>query len=844
MALVGCLIGMYSFADCHSIACAQTVPSMLTNHNDNGRTGANLNEYKLNKDTVNEAHFGKLFSLTVDGQVYAQPLYLPNVEVQGKGRHNVVYIATQRGSVYAFDADDNDGSNNRPLWHVCLVDRKAGDHPVRSSDFDIPLAAAYRDLAPEIGITGTPVISQDCKTLYAVAATSRRGGYRQNLFALDTASGKIISSTEIEWKGKKSDKSGPPVIFHPRQQLQRAGLLYANGVVYVAFGSHGDLPINAISIKNLFNLLPGYHGWIFAYDARTLKRLAVYNATPKARDTLFHLLFKRTLAGGGIWMSGAGLSEDGKGNIYFSTGNGAFTAHKQGAEYGDSVVKMHLAGEAAGRKFNVTDFFAPHNQDYLNDKDLDLGSSGVLLIPGRAASEPEMLAVGGKEGFLYLLDRNNLGHFDKDKDHCLDSFLASFSTPETKHAVNRPGGARPAGHSRVRQTPALVAQTKAAGERTEISNIHSAPVYWETPIGPYVYIWGEEDVLKGFRLKDAKLLHGDKEVAHSLAKLSSGMPGAALSISANGSAPGTGILWATHPYRGDANHEIVPGVLRAFDAAPGPSDGKGPVLKELWASRPTRDSRPNTSGRAFTADDLGDFAKFCPPTIVNGKVYVPTFSSQVEVYGLFDRRTILPAIADAYVQAGDLANLTMRDRHDFLPIDDRLQLKEEIVLRRVSHTPDSRYNSCGYLLFDLTTVREKPRSAMLTLTIGKSRATDSSAIVKVYAVDDSAWIEELITWNTAPGLKAGEFLSTGKEVASHRVFFKKGTVTFDLTNFVASHLGQFVTLQLMTEGLDELGVEFLSGRKQLDGVSGSAAPPSIRESLGSAGDPILVLNWF
>src|SRR5581483_10429912 len=293
--------------------------NVLTYHNDNARTGQNLHETILTPGNVNKDSFGLLFTYPVDGYVYAQPLYLSNVSIPGKGTHNVVYVATEHDSVYAFDADDNTGPNAAPLWRVSLI--PSGGSTVTSDD------VGTADVVPEIGITGTPVIDGKTGTLYVVAKTKENGSFVQRLHALDVQTGaeKFGGPVVIQGstQGTGDGSSGGVLPFSPWRQHQRAALLLLNGIVYIAWAAHGD---NGV-----------YHGWIMGYDAATLQQKYVYCASPNAKTDPSGY----PLAGGGIWQAGAGPAADAGGNIYFMTGNGTFSANLNGGrDYGDSFVKV------------------------------------------------------------------------------------------------------------------------------------------------------------------------------------------------------------------------------------------------------------------------------------------------------------------------------------------------------------------------------------------------------------------------------------------------------------------------------------------------------------------------
>jgi hypothetical protein len=352
----------------------------FTAHNDNGRTGQNLQEYALTTATVNASQFGKRFSCAIDGYTYAQPLYVANLQFSAGVFHNVVFVATENDSVYAFDADANPCVQ---LWKTSFL--STGVTAVPSSD------PPDTNLLPKIGITGTPVIDPQAKTIYLVAKTKETVGtgcsssspcYVQRLHALDLIAGTektgspIIISGSVPGTGIGS--AGGSVAWTALHHLQRPGLLLSNGVVYIAFGSHDDND--------------PYHGWVLGYDSNTLKQTMVYNTTPDGTQ-------------GSIWMAGGGIAADSTGNIYFITANGTFDANGGGNDYSDSIVKISPSG-------TVLDWFTPFNQADLSSRDVDLGSTGAMLLPDQSGSHPHEVLGGGKGGVWYLLDRDNMGHFN------------------------------------------------------------------------------------------------------------------------------------------------------------------------------------------------------------------------------------------------------------------------------------------------------------------------------------------------------------------------------------------------------------------------------------------------
>ncbi len=548
--------------------------SVLTQHNDNGRTGANLFETQLTTASVSSGGFGMLFSLPVDGQIYAQPLYVSNLRFPNGSVHNVVYVATMHNTVYAFDADKPAG----PLW-TRPFGNSVGYEFMKMS----PAKGSFRlfvqngcktppanlnvphNIEPEIGITSTPVIDFSSNTIYVVAKSKESdASFAYRLHALDLLtgaergdSGAITVTVPGTGKNSVSSPSGT-VTFDARMQLQRPGLLLANGRVYLAFGAHQDTDY--------------YHGWVLAYDAKTLKLTNAFATTPNGED-------------GGIWQSGNGLASDPAGNIYLMVGNGTSNRYSGGMDLGDSFIKL-------SPDLRVLDWFTPEDHGDMENNDLDLGSAGPMLFPGLS-----LLVGGGKKGKFYLLDTGSMGHLEDGHSpgdhHAAQAFQA---------AAGSGGFAQPCG--------------------IDNHNIHGSPVLWNSPRdGPLVYIWAERDNLRAFKFDSARRQFASTDPVYksTMKDPDSGdpyykpMPGAALSISANGSTAGTGILWASLPLYDDAVAQLTSGILRAFDAAD--------VGHDLWCG------------------GVGTFPKFTPPTIANGKVYLPTFGdtrgmgNRLNVYG-------------------------------------------------------------------------------------------------------------------------------------------------------------------------------------------------------------------
>lgn len=384
------------FVACLSFLPASAQVNVLTYHNDNARTGANTNETLLTPANVNSNTFGNLFRYGVDGYVYAQPLYVSGINIPGKGTRNVVFIASQHNSVYAFDADSTNGPGSGLLWQTNL-----GVSAVTPTLEFGGRYGPYTDITNEVGITGTPVIDLSSGTLFVDAFTHEATNYIHRLHALNITNGAehpfSPAVVAASCPGNGVGSIGGRVIFNSKQQIQRSALTLAGGVLYVCYSGFADSD--------------PFHGWILGFDPVTLQQLTnyVFNSTPNGTTNQFG-----TNAGeGGIWMSGNGLAVDANTNLYFEIGNGTFTATNGsgGTEYGDSFVKLTTTNGLA-----VADYFAPYNQATLAVNDTDLGSSGLVLLPDQPGPYPHLLVGGGKEGKIYLINRDafasNNNHFN------------------------------------------------------------------------------------------------------------------------------------------------------------------------------------------------------------------------------------------------------------------------------------------------------------------------------------------------------------------------------------------------------------------------------------------------
>jgi hypothetical protein len=492
--------------------CQVSVPTYRYN---NSRSGANMNETVLTP-TIVQTHFGKLFSIPVTGEVYAQPLYIANVAIAGQGMHNVLYVATMEDIVYAFDAD-----NGALLWSRNFTNPPAVI-PVPILDI-----TNGNNVTGDVGIESTPVIDMPSNTIYLVARTKESGQYFQRLHALDITSGAekpnspaTITATAI---GKGTTSVAGIITFDPLIHNQRAGLALASNRVFVAWASHGDQY--------------QYHGWIMAYDMHTLGRLAAVLVTPNG-------------AQGGIWQSGWAPAVDASGNVFYASGNGDWDGIRN---FGESVLKY------SSLKIAAVDYFSPDNNSFLTGSDEDLGGSGPMLLPGT-----NFVTIGGKQGLLYLLNANNLGHFSAGNANALQVITTN-------------------------------------------GQLLGGPAFWSRSTNPTLYVQAEQDFLKAYQLSGStltKVAQGDN--ASPL------RGGGALTVSANSSG-GNGIVWAATTVNESAESSVVPGILRAYDAN---------TLADLW------NSEANSA-----RDSLGNWAKFVPPVVVNGKVYMASFSGSISVYG-------------------------------------------------------------------------------------------------------------------------------------------------------------------------------------------------------------------
>ncbi|MFO1465465.1 MAG: choice-of-anchor D domain-containing protein [Steroidobacteraceae bacterium] len=537
-------------AACCLIICSIAHPAqpVLQRGYDAAVTGANLHETLLTTSNVNRNSFGKLFSLAVDDAVFAQPLYVPGVDVAGKGTRNVVYVATMSDTLYAFDAD----TGGTPLWSVNLATR-VGATPVQMARFAF---SGNRNIVGNLGVLSTPVIDPSTNLLYVVACTLENGTMAYRLHAVD-----IRDGSEPLGSGVRIAASYKGSTFDARYQTQRVSLALAGNQVVFGFA--------AVELE----YAGGYVGWMMAYDKRTLKRSGVFATVTTGNR------------GGGVWQSGRPPVIDASGFAYVFVGNAYGQGYDGVNNFSESVLKLDLA-----HGLKLIDWFTPSNWSALDAGDLDLTSSGPLLIPGA-----NRLVGGGKSGVFYVLDTTDLGH---------------LKTGDT-------------------QIPQKLSVCPA--------EIIGGPVYWQRSAargGSLLYDWCESDWAKAWSFAGSVLSSSPVTQGSG----SQYWPGGILTLSANGDQAGSGILWASVVNAGDeSDNPPRSGTLHAYDA----SD----LGHELW-----------NSAQNASRDKLGNFGKFVPPMVANGRVYAATWSNQVVVYGLLSSYELSSTAVDFGTQAVKVAS--------------------------------------------------------------------------------------------------------------------------------------------------------------------------------------------
>ncbi|MFY9703425.1 MAG: Ig-like domain-containing protein [Terriglobales bacterium] len=464
-----------------------TTPSPIpTNRSDNARSGANVTETILTPNNVNKDQFGALFNYPIDYLALAQPLYVPNVTIPGKGTHNVVYVATMADSVYAFDADSNAGTNATPLWWVNFTNPALYGPGITTANTlaTLPCSGGTTTGFTQEGIAGTPTIDTTTGTMYVVAKTVQNGTVYHYLHALNIATGLEVEGGPVQITATSTSAKGHVTNFSSLHQLNRPALLLSNGVVYIGFGSNGCNDNNT--------------GWILAYEESNLKQVGSFNTSPDIGFT-------------SIWQTGNGLAADEFGNIYAVTAEDASSVSANdaafgGSSYSNSVIEFK-PNPALPNNLVLTQWFAPDDVLFLNTDDLDLSSGGPVILPDQAGAAPHLVVAAGKTGRIYVLNRDDLGLFNSQ-----DSQLSALPTGT--------GGQELDGE-----------ENKLDGI---VGSMFSSPAYWNGML----YYAGDADEIKAFQLTGTYPPVSTEPVMQTHRRwVGSHSP----SISANGTT--NGILW-------------------------------------------------------------------------------------------------------------------------------------------------------------------------------------------------------------------------------------------------------------------------------------------------------------
>jgi hypothetical protein len=463
--------------------------AVLTARGDLTRLGLDPAEPTLSPALLESGRFGKRASLPVDGKIYAQPLFVPSLAVGGT-RHDVVIVATEHDSVYAFDADAT--SSAAPLWHVSLL--TPGARTFQAATDRVAKNRLCDSITPEVGITSTPVIDWSTQSLYVMALDVEHGTLAYRLHALDLDTGRdkqpaAIVSASVPGQGL--DSRGGTVAFAATEEQQRMALTEVRGVIYAGFASWcGWNP---------------YHGWVLGYSAASLARTVVYNTSPDQW-------------GGGLWESQAGISADGHGHLFLVTGNGPFDLDRGGADAGDSVLEMTVQDGT----LRIVDSFTPFDQLCRVRHDQDLGSGSPLMIPGR-----DELVLSSKTGAVYLLSESALGGYHSVANPCAAATRARTDVDRIKQELT------------VNTVPGGMWGTWAFWSSAQ-GGESSAPT-------DYIYGSGAQGRLTQWRLAaDGTIV--PQPVAQ--APLPFAYPGAIPVVSSDGTTPGSGIVWTVDQTHG------------------------------------------------------------------------------------------------------------------------------------------------------------------------------------------------------------------------------------------------------------------------------------------------------
>ncbi|MBZ5620897.1 MAG: hypothetical protein LAQ69_19530 [Acidobacteriia bacterium] len=572
--------------------------AVLTRSYDNGRTGANTTETVFTPALLASKGLKRerSFHIPDDPRIEAQPLYVPNVKMPDSKHHNILFVASMGNHIFAFDVDGNGVFPSPELGP-----------PFKPAT---PTAIDMFAINKLWGILSTPVIDADANRMYFVNWRAQSGGKRA-LFAdqIDISTMQPIG-TPLALQAKALDAHGNPVLLNGKPvELQPDQKVRAALLLVPLHGAHKTLFIATTGGEN-----PGApHGWMMAVDVDSFTQTASWVSTPSS-------------FGGGMWHASQGPAADAEGNVYAITGNGGYHQdHKNviqdfngKTDFAEAIVRLKYHKPAAGSaSLTIDDWFIPFRDsdrkvdNNYNYRDQDLGSAAPVLPP-----DNNLLLGGGKDGLLYVLDRHNLGKKIGDL-----SVLKSPPIYVTYNGLGLP--------VTVPHIDFLLGNPGLNPSKTH--HLHGSPVYWNGSHGPMIFTWGENESLRAWKLDPGtgivSFVGKGAEVASAQLAASpagiGGMPGGLLALSSNGKTPDTGIVWALAPVNGDANHAVVEGIARAYDATnldAIPIDPGTPRLKLLWDSK--------RAGITF------NHSKFCTPVVADGKLFVPTYDGRVDMYVL------------------------------------------------------------------------------------------------------------------------------------------------------------------------------------------------------------------
>lgn len=530
---------------------SSTVTGVLMWKGDPSEAGTYSSETTLTTSNVNASQFGQLGSVKVDGIVMGQPLYVSNLDMGSAGKHDVLIITTEHDSIYAFDAD-NLGAGS--LWERHYVDPTNGITTMPDN------FGGRTTLGGEVGITGTPYVDADTGILYFVTTLSHNGTPEQWLRAIDVRTGQDYGPGSVQIQasvaGTGKGSVNGQIAFDSSNQNQRVGLTKVSGDIVIGWGSFSDWGV--------------YHGWLMAYDPATLKQLAVFNPTPDSQSNDAANGPSDHGGGGAFWQGGAAPAVDANGYIYINAADGSFNADTGGNNYGDTMLKLQLSGNS----FKIVDWFTPSDAACIDLHDLELGSSGVAVLPTDFTNGSKYVATYSKEGRFFLVNTATMGKYNVGGDNQIpQEFMVGDYTCSD-------------------------AITSDVAEGPSWNRLYGTPSYWNGN----VYAAASNAPMKQYQFQNGLL----NPTPTAVSPTSYGLRGANTVVSSNGTQ--NAIVWA---YEKSTSGQ---GILHAYNATD--------ISKELWSSM-------MNAGR----DQLGEGIGFATPVIAEGRVIV-AYDTRVGVYGL------------------------------------------------------------------------------------------------------------------------------------------------------------------------------------------------------------------